>query len=184
MARGWSGERSIEWRLAQSERARKYPKETDSRSRLYHIWRAIKSRCSCKAHEAYPRYGGRGIAVCVAWQQYETFRQWALSSGYRVDLEIDRENNDGNYEPGNCRWVTKAEQQRNRRNNLAPITAFDTQKTPIEWSEDPRCVVSYGLLWKRLLRGEKPEQAMIRPSNRAVKEKVRSTSIGPSQSSQ
>lgn len=83
--------------------------------RLYRIYNDMLTRCYNPAATHYHRYGGRGITVCVEWlESYETFRSWALANGYRDDLTIDRRDNDGNYEPGNCRWVTIKENCRNR----------------------------------------------------------------------
>ena len=61
-------------------------------------------------------YGARGIRVCDEWKTgSKLFKEWALANGYKEDLTIDRINVDGNYEPSNCRWITQAEQNRNRR---------------------------------------------------------------------
>ena len=80
-----------------------------ARTRLYDCWAAMKSRCSNPKHPNYHRYGGRGITVCPEWQTFPPFRDWALSHGYTDELTIDRVNNDGNYEPANCEWVTQSE---------------------------------------------------------------------------
>lgn len=74
----------------------------------------MKQRCYYKKHKAYHRYGGRGIVVCDEWQSIKEFRKWALENGYRDNLTLDRINNDGNYEPSNCRWVTHRAQAANR----------------------------------------------------------------------
>jgi hypothetical protein len=60
-------------------------------------------------------HGDRGITVCEEWRDFKTFRDWALFHGYADDLQLDRIDNDGNYEPGNCRWVTPKQQARNTR---------------------------------------------------------------------
>jgi hypothetical protein len=88
------------------------------RTRLYTIWSRIIGRCENPNDEAYPRYGGRGISISPPWRQnFESFRDWALANGYEKTLTIDRRDNDGNYEPGNCRWATYAEQSRNTSRN-------------------------------------------------------------------
>lgn len=85
------------------------------RARLNNIWHGMRQRCSDQNRPAYPYYGGRGISVCKAWGSYEVFRDWALANGYESSLTIDRINNDGNYEPANCRWATMKVQNGNKR---------------------------------------------------------------------
>ncbi len=81
----------------------------------FHAWRAIKNRCFSPLNKSYDHYGGRGITVCDAWRN--DYRQFLEHVGRRPSPHhsIDRINNDGNYEPGNVRWATSAEQMRNRR---------------------------------------------------------------------
>lgn len=75
----------------------------------------IKNRCYNPNNKSYKRYGGRGIKVCDEWvNNTNSFIRWAKENGYKPGLEIDRENNNGNYEPNNCRWTTKAENNRNQ----------------------------------------------------------------------
>lgn len=84
--------------------------------RLYHIWLGMKQRCHNPKSKDCSNYGGRGITVCQAWRDdYMAFHRWAMANGYEDHLTIDRVNNDGNYEPDNCRWATHSEQNFNRR---------------------------------------------------------------------
>lgn len=103
-----------------SEECRKATKNKthgDSKTRLFNIWCGMKQRCNNPNAPKYQNYGGRGIAVCDEWKNsFEKFRAWVLNNGYSDDLTIDRINNDGNYEPDNCRWATVTEQNQNKRN--------------------------------------------------------------------
>jgi hypothetical protein len=83
--------------------------------RLYAVWNSLRGRCECSTDKSYKYYGGRGISVCAEWQDFDIFRAWSLNNGYRKGLTIDRRNNNGNYEPSNCQWVTWAVQNANKR---------------------------------------------------------------------
>jgi len=84
--------------------------------KLYQVWRDMKNRCLNEKHKFYGIYGGRGIKISSLWiDDYIAFREWSLKSGYEEGLSIDRIDNDGNYEPSNCRWVDQATQMCNTR---------------------------------------------------------------------
>ena len=89
-------------------------KHNESKTRLYRIWKSMKSRCLNTNRKKYQNYGGRGITICPEWtESYIVFRDWALNNDYSEELQINRIENDGNYEPNNCNWVTIKENTRN-----------------------------------------------------------------------
>lgn len=89
-----------------------------SQTRLYRIWCNMKARCNNSNNPAFDRYGGRGIKVCDEWNKsFNEFYKWAKISGYTNELTIERVDNDGNYEPDNCKCANYSIQGRNKRNN-------------------------------------------------------------------
>jgi hypothetical protein len=88
-------------------------KHGKSTTKAYGVWRAMIQRCTDVNCRSYKNYGGRGITVCARWFTFENF--YEDMGDPPEGLEIDRENNDGNYEPGNCRWVTRKVNSMNRR---------------------------------------------------------------------
>lgn len=87
-------------------------------NKLYDIHQAIKQRCLNKNQKHYNRYGGRGIKICDEWVDYLNFKSWALNNGYKEGYDIDRIDNNGNYEPDNCRFITRKENCNNRENTV------------------------------------------------------------------
>ena len=126
-------------------------------TRIYEIWVGMKQRCENPNKKAYEHYGGRNICICKEWHSFEAFYDWAMANGYKEGLSIDRINNNGNYEPANCRWVTVKEQQNNRRNSHF-IEAFGERHTIAEWAEITG--LNYGTLKSRLKRGWAVERAL------------------------
>lgn len=90
-----------------------------SKTRIYHEWCAMRKRCNKANEKDYRSYEGRGITVCVEWQNdFMCFRDWAFANGYSDNLTIDRIDNDKGYSPDNCRWITIEEQQSNKANTI------------------------------------------------------------------
>jgi hypothetical protein len=106
-----------------------------SGTRIYNIWIDMKKRCYDTKNNRYNRYGGRGITVCDEWKEnFIAFRNWAYENGYAEGLSLDRIDNNGNYEPSNCRWATMKEQA-NNQNHTLKIKYKGEIKTLTEWAE-------------------------------------------------
>jgi len=104
--------------------------------RLNNIIQGIRHRCYDPKCNQYSRYGARGIRVCDEWlNDVQAFAKWAIEHGYNNKLTLDRIDNNGNYCPENCRWVTMKEQQRNKRNNVV-FTHNGVTKCMMEWCEE------------------------------------------------
>jgi hypothetical protein len=107
---------------------------TGEKSRLYRIWRGVKARCLNPNHPAFARYGGRGVGVCAAWAtDFVVFRD-AVGEPPSAAHSLDRIDNDKGYEPGNVRWATRTEQNRNMRSNRR-ATARGRTLCVSEWAE-------------------------------------------------
>jgi len=135
--------------------------DNGKKTRLYRIWTGIKTRCFNPNDHAYKNYGGRGITICDEWLNYTNFYNWAMSNGYRENLTIERIDNDGNYEPSNCTWITRGEQAYNRKTSFR-VTYKDETKTLSEWASV--LGLSYPMLFCRLkYRGWSVEKAFSTP---------------------
>lgn len=124
-------------------------------TKIYSIWRNMVHRCTCPTAKAYPRYGGRGIRVCNRWRDFKNFM---TDIGPRPDGgTLDRLNNDGNYEPDNCRWRSMAVQNRNKCNNRVFVLG-GKHVTLAELLE--RYGVPRSTVFNRLARGLSISQAL------------------------
>lgn len=129
--------------------------------RLWQTWQGMKQRTSNPNNKAYARYGGRGITVCDEWREsYVAFRDWSLSNGYADNLTIERIDNNGNYEPTNCRWATFKEQCNNRRTNVMIEWNGKTQNIQ-QWSDETG--IPYNVLHDRFHRYGKCPPELFKP---------------------
>ena len=131
------------------------------KERIYHTWKAISQRCNNKNNPAYKRYGGRGITICDSWKKdFLLFKKWALLNGYKENLFIDRIDNNGDYEPNNCRWVTAKQNNRNKNcNKLSELKAQEIIKKYIPRKNTIKmlakeygvsCATIYNIISKRI----------------------------------
>lgn len=123
------------------------------------VWLTMKARCSNENQECFSRYGGRGIKVCERWMAFENF---LADMGRRPSdrYSIERINNEGDYEPSNCRWATIHEQTRNRRNNINLTHGGETMCLK-DWAA--KIGIEYGTLWSRFKKGWTTEQILTTP---------------------
>lgn len=132
---------------------------------IYNTWHSMKARCYNPTDHNYPRYGNRGISVCDEWtNSFESFYEWAISNGYHEGLSIDRIDNDGNYCPDNCRWVTTKVQNNNR--GVSINISYDGKIQNLsEWCKD--LGLPYMRIWQRLnVYGFTFEEAITEPTHK------------------
>jgi len=122
----------------------------EKRPAEYNVWVLMRDRCNNTNSRHYKNYGGRGIKVCERWDDFAAF---LADMGPRPSPQhtIDRINNDGNYEPSNCRWATRAEQARNKRTNIQ-ISHNGTVLCLAEWCK--KLNLPYLRSYRRLRNGE------------------------------
>jgi hypothetical protein len=135
--------------------------------KLRAAWRTMRWRCSSPKSGSYPRYGGRGISVCKRWHNFDLFASDVGLPPF-PGASLDRRDNDGDYEPGNCRWATRKQQSLNTVRNVM-LTAFGETKSVQEWTEDSRCSVSYHTLYLRTQRHGWSDHEAITTSRYGIK---------------
>lgn len=117
---------------------------------IYQVWSSLKDRCYNKKSPAYRNYGGRGVSVCKRWLISQNFFDDMLPT-YKEGLEIDRIDNNGDYCPTNCQWVTRSQNQRNKRSNI--LVEFEGRKwVLIELAE--KLNIKYITLHRRYIKGK------------------------------
>lgn len=133
----------------------------ESETRLYREWQGMKRRCYNPNEQNYPWYGGKGIKVCSEWKNnFEKFRDWALTHGYADHLTLDRINGSKNYGPDNCRWITIQEQQFNKCSNHF-LEHNGRKMTVTEWERE----LGYrsGTIKNRIRLGWSTERILTEP---------------------
>lgn len=132
-------------------------------SRLYDTYQHMKGRCYNPNDKRYYRYGARGIKICDEWMGengFITFYNWAMANGYDDSLTIDRIDNNGNYEPSNCRWATYKEQENNMSRNVY-YECNGESHTVSEWSDITG--IDKNRIYSRIKSGWSIEDAITKP---------------------
>lgn len=130
-------------------------------TRLYHIWKSMRERCTCPHSNRFQHYGGKGIKVCSEWDDFAKFREWAYQNGYNDTLTIDRIELDKGYCPENCRWATYTEQANNKSNSVR-VTFNGETHTYAEWGRILKIKAS--TIQARIKHyGWSPEKALTTP---------------------
>ena len=136
------------------------PNETTT----FRAWSEMLKRCTNTSCKAWNNYGGRGITVCEQWRTFDAF--FANMGEKPPGLELDRIDNNGNYEPSNCRWATRKEQARNKRTNR--IIEYEGRAQCLAaWADEFN--LSYSLLYGRLSRGWSIKRAITMPKRNGKK---------------
>jgi hypothetical protein len=135
---------------------------------IYNSWAGMIQRCEDRNSQNWDNYGGRGISLIDSWRNsFQDFYKWSIENGWAPGLSIERIDNDGNYEPSNCRWATQREQTNNTRRSRK-IACFGVTKTASQWTQDPRCLVRKSpTIHARIFDyGWTPERALTTPVRR------------------
>jgi hypothetical protein len=134
---------------------------------LYNTWVKMKSRCYDKKDIGYKNYGERGISVCAEWiHRPQDFIKWSVENGYKKGLQLDRKENNGNYEPSNCRWVSSLENGNNKRTNRV-ITYNGEALTLSQWIR--KLGLTRETISSRLNQGWPEEKALSTPIRKKKK---------------
>ena len=135
-----------------------HPRHGMTGTKEYAVWNSMCTRCRCKTHKFYHRYGGRGITVCERWKTFENF--YADMCPRPEGMTLERIDNDKGYSKDNCKWASQADQMRNR-NTVIRVSVGDKTQCLSEWARE--LGVSVSSLNMRIQRGMTPLQAVITP---------------------
>lgn len=146
-------------------------KHNGTHTKLYKVFTGMISRCECKTASEYHNYGGRGIKICSEWRNnFSNFRDWCYQNEYDENLSIDRINNEGNYEPGNCRFATQIVQSYNKRTTRR-VLIKGVLLTVLEISE--KYNLSKQLVLGRITKGFSTEEIIAPKSSKKWRNKLR-----------
>ena len=148
------------------------------KTRLYKTWSDMLKRVGAikgASEENKHYYQDRGITVCNEWLVFENFRDWALSHGYKEDLQIDRVNNDAGYCPENCRWVTPKENANNRRNTIrledgTPLAMFCSKVGVETTGKNGKPTKQYARIFTAYRKHHKAHPELVEAANRTILE--------------
>lgn len=138
-----------------------------SHTRIKRIYYNMHSRCNNPNVPKYENHGGRGISVCNEWSGKDglaNFYNWAINNGYDENLTLDRIDNDGNYEPSNCRWADYMTQNRNLRTNRY-FTINGETKIASDWCKEYN--ININTFWQRVIKGVEGENLLKSPEKYA-----------------
>lgn len=131
-----------------------------SGSKLYLVWVEMRQRCNNPKSRKFKHYGARGISVCKEWSTFEAFYKWAVLNGYKEGLTLDRIDNEGNYDPENCRWVTQLIQCNNKR-DCKMLTYKGKTQSLADWARELN--LNYYTLRSRIRIGWSARKAFETP---------------------
>jgi hypothetical protein len=131
----------------------------------YRSWQSMRQRCENPKDSGYPDYGGRGIKVCEKWKTFEGF--WAdMGHTWAAKLTIERRDANGDYEPGNCCWIPRADQSKNRRTVDIIETPWGAMLLPEAAS---RLGLSHAAMWQRYKKGWRGDKLFSPPMEKGAR---------------
>lgn len=132
-------------------------------SRIYQTWASMHARCNSPSYWARKHYADKGITICEDWKRFEAFRDWAMQNGYTDNLTLDRKDNSKGYEASNCRFISIADQQRNKSNHTFLSYNGKTQAL-YQWASE--LGLKKSTICTRIARGWTVERALSQPIRR------------------
>lgn len=159
----------------------KYRNHIADNKRLWGIYNGIKRRCLSEKEPRYPDYGGRGIKICDEWlSSFDNFADWAKLNGYYSHLTIERTDNNGDYCPENCTWITRVRQSYNKRTSVM-VTYLGETKCLMDWCTE--LGLTYDAIHNRITKGWSAEDALTKPifdQSKSFSQMCRNHGIHPS----